>query len=875
MKNLTTNEIRNMWLEFFKERGHNVEESASLIPNNDPTLLWINAGVAPLKSYFDGSSIPSNPRIVNAQKCIRTNDIDNVGETSRHQTFFEMLGNFSIGDYFRDEIIPWAFELLTSDKYYGFDKDLLYMTVYHEDTATYKKWLDIGVEESHIIKSIHNFWEIGSGPCGPDTEIFYDRGDSYGVEDISLIEHDIDNERYIEIWNIVFSQFNSVPGTSREDYKELPQQNIDTGMGLERMSCILQGAETNFETDLFLPIIEVVEELSNITYKGQKSFKVIVDHIRTVTFAISDGAVLSNDGRGYVLRRLLRRALKHGKQLGIKKAFLYKLVDKVVEVMEEYYPYLNDQTELVKKVVKIEEEKFLETLTLGEKLLEGILKKEDKGIISGVDAFTMYDTYGFPVELTVEMAENEGFTVDLDGFNTEMEKQKERARGARKSIASMKEQNEEFLKFKKESSFTGYDSLSEETYVLKSFDEGVVLKSTPFYAESGGQVADLGVIKNNEFTVDVIDVLKLPNGQFLHYLADNPFKDDEEVVAVVDEESRNLTVYNHSATHILFKALREIVGPHVSQQGSQVTSEYLRFDFNNFQMLTDELLLKVENRVNEIIKENIEVDITVKTIDEAKAMGAIAEFGEKYGSEVRVINMGYTVDLCGGTHVKNTGVIEKFAIASIESKGSGVYRIVGHANKSVNNIKNQFTGFHKEMDKLLLKASKILTEAKAKKIKLAFKYVINQNILGSYQDIINKRIEFEHLNTIVRELEKEYKEKTKSLVMNDLDSYLSQTVNNRLVIKTENIEKDSLKPLADRLLENIGEGFVFIANIANSKVTFIVKTNIDSLHAGNIAKAAAITTGGNGGGRKDMAQAGGKDIALVDQAILEVKELVK
>ncbi len=874
MKDLTANEIRNIWIYFFKERGHNVEESASLIPNNDKTLLWINAGVAPLKKYFDGTVIPKNPRIVNAQKCIRTNDIDNVGKTARHHTFFEMLGNFSIGDYFKDEIIPWAFEIMTSDKYFGFDKDRLYMTIYPTDEETKKAWMDLGVDESHIIKSKHNFWEIGSGPCGPDTEIYYDRGIEYGDVDVSVMKDDIENDRFVEFWNIVFSQYNSKPELKRSEYPELPSKNIDTGLGFERLVCLIQDVETNFETDLFMPLLNQLGEFTGIPYTGQMSYKVIVDHVRTVVFAVSDGAVLSNEGRGYVLRRLLRRAVKHGKQLGITEAFLYKMVDTVITTMGSFYSYLKDHRDLTIKVIKIEENKFLETLVQGEKILEDLIKNNKTKIISGEKAFTLYDTYGYPLELTVEIAENEGLTVDKEGFKTEMEKQKERARSARKNVISMNNQNEEYINFKEQSKFTGYSTLNGNTKVLKSFTEGVVLENTPFYAESGGQIGDKGIIQKGNKEYNVLDVQKLPNGQFIHFIENNDLEDGDLVEARVDEDTRLLIMDNHSATHLMFAALREIIGSHVSQQGSQVTNENLRFDFNNYDNLTDELLLEIEEKVNQKISDNIEIDISEKTIEEAKALGAIAEFGEKYSDKVRVIDMNYTIDLCGGTHVHNTGVIKKFAIASIESKGSGIYRIVGHANKSIENIRNQFVGFHKEMDKLMVKVDKLLLEAKENDIDINFSFVRNEEIIGSYQDIINKRLEFAKLQEDVRKFEKEYKELVKIKVFKNVDDFLKLAEDGKIIIRTENIDKDSLKPLADRLLEKLGKGFVFIANVSSNKVTFIAKSNVE-IHAGNIAKAAAIVTGGNGGGRPDMAQAGGRDTTKVDEALLKVKELTK
>ncbi len=874
MKQLTTNEIRNLWLQFFKEKGHNIEESASLIPNNDPTLLWINAGVAPLKKYFDGSVIPSNPRIVNAQKCIRTNDIENVGKTARHQTFFEMLGNFSIGDYFRDEIIPWAWELMTDNKWFGIDKDKLYFTIYPTDDDTFKAWVNVGVDPSRIIRTNYNFWEIGEGPCGPCTEIFYDRGIEYGDVDISYIENDIENERYVEFWNIVFSQFNGKAELDRSEYPELPSKNIDTGMGLERISCLLQDVPTNFETDTFMTIIKDIEKLTGKTYNGQMSFKVIADHVRTVVFAVTDGAVLSNEGRGYVLRRILRRAVKYGKSLGMTKPFLYKLVDSIIRAMGEFYTKLESTKELTQKIIKLEEEKFFETLDKGEKILDEMINKSTNTIISGEDAFKLYDTYGFPVELTEEIAEESGFGVDKEGFKAEMEKQKERARSARKGAGSMKTQNEDYINFTQKDTFTGYETLVQETVVLKSFEEGVVLEKTPFYAESGGQVSDKGIIKNGDKTYVVQDVQKLPNGQFLHYLRDNTLNDGDHVTATVDEDVRKLTMYNHSATHLLFAALREVVGEHVSQQGSNVSSEALRFDFNNYDNLDDSTLLKIEDIVNQKIKENITVDIQERTIDEAKEMGAIAEFGEKYSDKVRVVNMDYTVDLCGGTHVSSTGVIKRFAIGSIESKGSGIYRISGFANDAIENIRNLFIGFHKEMDKLQGKVDKILEDAYANDIQLSWEFTRNENILGSYQDIINKRLEFQRMGDLARELDKELKEQLRQKAFGDIDSLLKQKEGNNLVIKVEGVDKNALRPLTDRLLDKLGKGFVFIANISGGKVTFIAKSNSD-VHAGNIAKAAAKVTGGGGGGRPDFAQAGGKDTSKVDEAINHVKELLK
>jgi alanyl-tRNA synthetase len=569
---------------------------------------------------------------------------------------------------------------------------------------------------------------------------------------------------------------------------------------------------------------------------------------------------------------LLRRAVKHGKTLGIDRPFLFELVEDVIRAMGDFYPYLNDKKELVQRLIKLEEQKFHETLVQGEKILEHIIEHQDHTVLSGQDAFTLYDTYGFPLELTVELAAESGFRVDIDGFHNEMKQQKERARSARKHSASMNEQNEAFLTLKTQDVFTGYDSLQEETRILKAFDQGVVLERTPFYAESGGQVADRGVIRKDHEEYDVLDVQKLPNGQFLHLLEAHDLKDGDAVVAQVDEHRRNLTMYNHSATHLLFAALRELVGDHVSQQGSNVSSEGMRFDFNHYTILDDETMLALERRVNEKIAANIAVDIEEKPIDEAKAMGAIAEFGEKYSDKVRVVNMDYTVDLCGGTHVHNTGDIGRFAIASIENKGSGIYRITGHANESIEHLEDTLKGFNEEIDKLIQKGHKIVEEAKEKGIDLTFDLVRNRKIKGSYQDIIDKRQEFQHATEVVKELDKAFQAKAQAKAMSNLDEYLAHRVGNTLVLRTDGLDKNSLRPLADRLMDHLSGGVVVIANVEGDKVTFVVKSQSKDHHAGNLAKAAASICGGGGGGRPDMAQAGGKDISRLDEALAYLRD---
>ncbi len=864
-------EIKKTWLNYFKERGHRVEESASLVPINDPTLLFINAGVAPLKDYFDGTRVPKNPRMVNVQKCIRTNDIENVGRTARHHTFFEMLGNFSIGDYFRDKAIEWAYDILTSGDYFGLDPDRLYMTVYPTDEETRRKWMEVGVKEDHILYSEECFWEIGPGPCGPSSEVFYDRGDAYGEADLSLIENDVDNDRYVEIWNIVFSQFNAKEGLSREEYPELPSKNIDTGMGLERMAAVMQDAQTNFETDLFYPIIEAVESLSGVPYEGQMSFKVIADHIRSVVFAVSDGATFSNEKRGYVLRRLLRRAVKHGRHLGIEKAFLKDLVETVVSMMEETYPYLRNTQSFTEKLIEKEENKFLETLHYGEKILEDLMQG-DTNIIDGKDAFKLYDTYGFPVELTEEYAEAEGFTVDKEGFHAYMAEQKERAREARREKASMHDQNKAFLAFKEESTFVGYETTRVESRVIKVFDEGIVTQKTPFYAESGGQVADSGVIVKEEKVYTVVDVQRLPNGQHLHVLEDHDIEEGDMVTLHVDEMAREATKAHHSATHLLYSTLREVFGDHITQQGSLVGPDYLRFDFNHLELPDDETILSIEDAVNEKIQAAIDVDVEHGSVEDAKARGAVAEFGEKYDDEVRMVNMGETLDLCGGTHVDNTKEIGRFAIAHVESKGSGIYRIVALAGDRVSQIRDYLHGFESQLSHLRNKAENILASAEAEGILLDFDTDATFDIEGSYRDVLNMRALVERFQKDVKNLEKTFEQKRKEKNLADVEQYLDLAdEEGNIVARTEGLDSESLKSLADRLMEHTQRGVVFLANVAGEKLICVAKSKSD-VHAGNLIKEAAQIAGGGGGGRPDFAQAGAKQPEKVDDVIAFVKE---
>ena len=899
MKKLKGYEIRQMWLDFFKSKGHSVIPSASLVPHDDPTLLWINAGVAPLKKYFDGREKPQNPRMTNAQKSIRTNDIDNVGRTSRHHTFFEMLGNFSIGDYFREEVLTWAYELLFSEKWFGLPKEKVYITYYPDDKETHEKWMSLGVEDSHLVPLEGNFWEIGEGPCGPDTEIFFDRGEKYDPEHIGirLLEEDIDNDRYIEIWNIVFSQYNSITGVKREDYPELPSKNIDTGSGLERLACIFQGTESNYETDLFMPLIKFVEDYTHHQYdespEVKMAFRVIVDHIRSVTFAVADGAMLSNEGRGYVLRRILRRAVRYGRKLGINEPFLYKMVQVVVDIMKPYYTYLEEKQPIVEKIIKNEEENFLKTLESGEKRLGEIIKNTKGNKISGEDAFLLYDTFGFPIELTEEVAADSNKTVDLVGFKACLEAQKERARNARSNEQSMNKQNEDFLSFKKESSFVGYDTLNCTSEVIGLFKDGkatteatgdaiIVLKETPFYAEMGGQVGDQGtfVLDGNSFSV--VNTFKLPNGQHAHNveLGDLTVKLGDKIEAEVDEVLRNETNANHSCTHLLNEALRKTLGSHVAQQGSLCAPNRLRFDFNHFTNPTNEELLKIEKTVNDAIKANYKVNTLILSIDEARKTGAQAVFGEKYGDIVRVVDMDFSKEFCGGTHVKQTGDIKKFALLSIESKGSGIFRVEGatgvnvyeQCEEAVDPMKQEILTINDKLNDLYALAEK-------NNIKLDHVELTIPEIVGSYQDVLNYRQAVEEAHITLKQLEKAYDTMFRSNNSKGFKEYLDRAVVKDgvtyVIEKVEGQNVDVLKDIVDKIAAEVEKCVIFFANIINNgKIIFIAKSKGVKVHCGNLVKTAAVATNGNGGGRPDFAQAGGKDVTKLDEAIEKVKELL-
>ena len=887
------NEIRNLWFKFFTEHGHKIFDSAPLVPINDDSLLWVNAGVTPLKKYFDGSEVPESRRIVNIQKCIRTNDIENVGLTKRHQTFFEMMGNFSVGDYFKNEAIGFAFELLTSKDYFNISKEKIYVTVYLDDEEAKKRWIEVGLDKDHIVPLEGNFWEIGEGPCGPDSEIFFDRGEKYDPngDAFELFKKDIDQERYVEIWNNVFSQFNSKEGVDRKDYKELPSKNIDTGAGLERWCCIFQNVDSNFETDLFKPIIKHIEELSTFDYVGQKEFKIIADHIRAITFALSDGASFENVGRGYVLRRLLRRSVRFGKNIGIECPFMYKIVSDVIDVMKDAYPYLVGTRSDVEALVIEEEKLFLKTLEAGERRLKELIKESNDGIISGADAFKLYDTYGFPFELTEEYLSENGYKVSREEFDKYMNAQKELAKKNAKNVTSMASQKKVLLDFKKKSEFVyGLYRLKSKVIGIFSKDEMVdtidhdtyiACERTCFYAESGGQVSDTGMIIGDNFKARVVDVFKGPNGQHIHKvrLLDGYITDGDEVELVLDKEQRKQTEANHSSVHILQYSLQQVVSNTIKQAGSYVDHERLRFDFTYAGKMTDEKILEVEEFANDMISQNIIVSTEIMPIDKAKKLGAMALFSEKYGDVVRVVKIGKSIELCGGTHASNTSEIKRLAITSCESKGSNVYRIEAVTGSAIEDaIEEEIKPYSDEKVRLLMKAKEILEEARQSGIILEFDVDLNDDKPESYKDIIFNRNELQYVHHEVKELEKKYYDIKEKQTLQNLDIYHEhiKEINGVevLIMKLNNKDINLLKSIADNIINEMKNGFVFFINIKDNNVNFIAKSN-SFVNAGLIVKDAAVSSNGNGGGSPTFAQGGGKTLDKIDDIIKHVEKVIK
>ena len=860
MKKMTSDEIRNMWLEFFRSKGHHVEPGSSLIPKNDPTLLWINAGVAALKKYFDGSEIPPSRRITNAQKSIRTNDIEHVGHTARHHTFFEMLGNFSIGDYFRKEVIAFASELLFDEKWFGIPREKLYITYHPADLETKKCWMEHGVEENHLIPLEGNFWEIGEGPCGPDTEMFFDRGEKYDPEHIGidLLKNDIENDRYIEIWNIVFSQYNAVSGVKRSEYKELPNKNIDTGAGLERFACIFQGTDSNFETDLFLPYIKQVEEMCSYKYEDNTlAFRVIADHIRTITFALADGEMFSNEGRGYVLRRLLRRAERYGRKLGINHPFLFEIVPTVAKVMHGYYPYLEGKKEFIMKMVKAEEEKFLKTLENGENMLMKAISKSKT--LSGEDMFRLYDTFGFPKELTQEICEENGVEIDLEGFDKLMKEQKQRARDARGDLQSMNKQSKDLMDCVLESNFI-YDIKPMKAKVIALFqngekvdvikDEGdIMLSQTNFYAESGGQVADIGTLENENLALKVVNVIKAPNKQHLHHVEVmyGEVKVGDEVDVKIDVNRRKAIMRNHSSVHLLQKALEEVVGDHIAQHGSYVSDEYSHFDFNHFQKLSNEEISLVERKVNEWINEAIPCTTKVLPIEEAKKMGAKALFDDKYGDVVRVVCFDeVSKEFCGGTHVSNSSDIGLFVIEYEESVAAGIRRIQARTSFGAYELIKRREAIYNETKKLLGVAS--LNEVNSRLSSL----IAEKDNLKKENETISAKL----ASATSKSLNNEFKEK------------------NGLAVFTKfmkGYKRSDLLSLIDNLKQGKDNYAIALVGEENGNYPIVVvlsKKAIDSgLKAGMIVRNMATLLGGSGGGKDEMASGAGKNNEKIEEAL--------
>ena len=875
MEKMGLNEIRSKFLEFFESKGHYVANSYSLVPNNDKSLLLINSGMAPLKNYFSGVEVPPSVRMCTSQKCIRTGDIENVGITARHATFFEMMGNFSFGDYFKRESIKWGWEFVT--EWLNIPEDKIWVTVYEEDDDSYDIWAkEMNFPEERMVRlgKDDNFWEIGTGPCGPCSEIYFDRGEEYGCDNPDC-KPGCDCDRYLEFWNHVFTQFDR---DEEGNYSLLENKNIDTGMGLERMGCIMQGVDTIFEVDTIKSILEAVEKLTGVKYgenpKNDISIRIITDHIRAVTFLVSDGVLPSNEGRGYVLRRLLRRAARHGKLLGVKELFLQKLIDEVIKVNDKAYPVLVEKESYIKKVVGIEEEKFNETIDQGTEILNSyieVLKNEGKTVLSGQEAFKLYDTYGFPIDLTKELLEEEHLSVDEEAFNEEMEKQKERARNARGNMdgESWKEDPLSKLESTVDSTFNGYseiygegtiEAIVKDDELVQSAEEGdkvsIVLDNTTFYPEGGGQVGDCGLITNENLVLEVLNTKKGANNSIKHIgiIKSGRISNGDKVKTLVDRETRMSAARNHSATHLLHKALREVLGEHVNQAGSLVTPERLRFDITHFEAISNEELKVIEEKVNNVILSSLDIKCDIMNIKEAKEKGATALFGEKYGDEVRVVSMGdYSTELCGGTHLTNTSQVGMFKILSEGGVAAGVRRIEAITGKAVYE-------YLKERDGII---SEVCVNLKSKE----------DNLIQRISSLLEEN----------KNLSKELHDMKAKMSLQSVDSIFDSKVEvngvNLITNKFEGMDMDTLRETADNLRDKLGSGVVVLANVVDDKVNFVVTATKDVLdkgiHSGNIVREVAKIAGGKGGGRPNMAQAGASDVSKVDQALSYASEVIK
>lgn len=865
--------IRSKYLEFFKSKNHLIEHSYSLIPKNDKSLLLIAAGMAPLKKYFTGVEEPPSKRIATCQKCVRTNDIENVGVTSRHFTFFEMLGNFSFGDYFKREAINWAWEFMT--EVMKIDENKLWVSVYEKDEEAYNIWNnEININETRIVKlgKKDNFWELEVGPSGPCSEIYYDRGEKYSCNDPNC-KPGCDCDRYVEVWNLVFTQYDK---DTNGNYNPLPNPNIDTGMGLERMGVVLQDKETVFDIEPLSTIIREIEKVSDYKYKSDVkkdvSIRIICDHIRAVTFMIGDGIMPSNEGRGYVLRRLLRRAARHGKLLGINKYFLTDLAFSVIELWKKSYPELEDKQEYIVKVIKIEEEKFGNTINQGLEILQNEMGKiisENIKILPGQVAFKLYDTYGFPLELTEEILTENGMSVDKEEFISKMEKQRQRARNARETIGTEAWTGTEIKIDAKETEFVGYNNLSTKSEILSIYvnnnenneicenDEGlIILNKTPFYAESGGQIGDKGFILSNNSKAEVVDTIKGNGSVFLHKVKvlEGKFKRGMVIDAVVNKNTRSNTEKNHSTTHILHSILKDVLGDHVNQAGSLVTDSKLRFDYTHFESISKETISEIEDKVNNIIFEGLDIKTQIIQLEEAKKSGVTALFDEKYGDNVRVVNIGdVSKELCGGTHVDNTLKIGLFKILSEGGIASGVRRIEAITGEYALNYLNE--------------ANDIID-----KISIIYKST-REKILDKVESIKNE----------LKEKEKEILKLKNELIKSELENIIDdfEVINGVKLFthKFDNVEANELRETADKIKNKNESCIILLASVINTKVLLVSLVTDDLIKkgykAGDIVKEAAKITGGGGGGRPNFAQAGGKNPEKIKEAFEKIKEILK
>ena len=876
-KSYGVNELRRMYLNFFESKEHLAMKSFSLVPHNDKSLLLINAGMAPLKPYFTGQEVPPRKRVTTCQKCVRTGDIENVGKTARHLTFFEMLGNFSFGDYFKHEAIAWSWEFLT--EVIGLEADRLYPSIYGEDEEAFEIWnKEIGIDADRITRfyrdpetgECDNFWEHGAGPCGPCSEIYYDRGEKYGCGSPDC-KVGCECDRFMEVWNNVFTQFN---GDGHGGYEELENKNIDTGMGLERLAVVVQDVDSVFDIDTMKAIRDKVCEISGKTYQvdamDDVSIRLITDHIRSSTFLISDGVMPSNEGRGYVLRRIIRRAARHGRMLGIDGTFLAKIAQVVIDESKDGYPELDEKQDFILKVLTQEEEKFAKTIDQGLVILsemEDRMQAAGDKVLSGEDAFKLYDTYGFPIDLTAEILEEKGFSYDEAGFKACMDQQRQKARAARKETNYMGADADVYNEIEADvtTEFVGYDTtsstdkiavLTTESEVVDALAEGdkgsIIVAKTPFYATMGGQQGDKGIITTAEGTFVVEDTVKVVGNRYAHvgYVAEGMIRVGAEATLSVDDQLRKMTCRNHSATHLLQKALREVLGTHVEQAGSFQDSERTRFDFSHFSAMTPEELKKVEDMVNAKIAEAIPVVTEVMTVDEAKKTGAMALFGEKYGETVRVVTMGdFSKEFCGGTHVKNTSDIAAFKILSESGVAAGVRRIEALTGDNV-------LAYYANLEEELNKAAKVVKTTPANLVERLEKLMAEMKELASENESLKSKAAKDALGDVMDQVVE-----IKGLKL--------------LATSVEGVDMNGLRDLGDQLKDKLGEGVVVIASSNEGKVNLIVMATDEAqakgAHAGNLIKAIAAKVGGGGGGRPNMAQAGGKNPAGIPEAIAEAK----